>query len=148
MEVTGHGGPLVEPWGLLFGEPECSLWVAGPAAPVLATLAEVLGEESLRVSVAPDGRSFKAKPRAITLGNLANLVLAAKLVFPPVMTVVVAEEGPPGTRIDIDVRGSDTRVVRMAVPRALSRAVNLLEHRGMRVNVGPWQRRTRRPRPS
>jgi len=144
VNVAGVGEPRVEPWGYVFGEPDCSLWVTGPAAPVIAILAESLRHERLRVKIAADGRSIRAKSWTAMLLNLANLLEPIEYLCSPVMTATVAEEGPPGTRIDITVRGGSSRHFRFVVPRALSAAVRLLEYRGMPVNVGPWERRPRR----
>lgn len=142
-EVEGSQSDPVEAWGILLGEPECSLWAAAPAEVAVAALAEALGRERLRVNVAPDGRSIAIKSRATVGLNLVQLLNPTEFFRSPTVTVVTGSEGPAGTRIDVCVRGSNTRLLRGSVPRAMNRAMQALTQGGFPVTVLPWQRRSR-----
>ena len=134
----------VEAWGRLVGEPDCSLSVSGAAGPVLETIAAALGGAGALVRVALDGSTVTARTRSLTLRNL-TLLLATSLVLPSVVSAVAVVQGPGRTRVDVSVRGGDLRFHRRVVPAALDRAVRLLELRGMRVVVGPWEGSARGP---
>ena len=140
MSEPGTWSAPFEPWGLLIGEPTCSMTVNGPPQPVIAAIAEEARRKKFRVKVAPDGRSLTAKSSIGVALNLAQVLSPAQFFSSPTLTVVVAEEGPRGTRFTLTVRGDLSEWIRVSVPDVLNRAAWVLGHSGMTVVADPWER--------
>ena len=129
---------VVQTWGLLFGRPVCTILVAAPAAEVLPLVVAELRRGHLRVRERP-GRIQARSSLAMVL-NLVQLLNPAEFFSSAVFEITVLGEGPGWVALEAGVRSGSSRQLRGSIPAALNRAVGGLRSRGVRVDVGPWDR--------
>lgn len=136
----GSGQPPFAVWGMLVGEPVCTVQVNAPGVMVIAVIAEELRRDYRRVRVAPDGRSVRAKLLWTLILNVVGVFAGAPGPSSSVMTAQVMEEGPDGTKIQITVRHGEHGQMRSGVPGALNRAAWRLAQQGIVMTATPWER--------
>lgn len=137
--MTGTPIARIEPWPVLFGSPITTVHVTAPAQGVVALLAEEL-RGSLRVQLATDRRSLRAKTRRALALAAVQILNPVELFSSPVLTVAVLDEGPDGTSLEVAIRTTHADQMRTAVPDALNRSFARLAAAGVTVTVGPWDR--------
>ena len=118
----------------------CTIQVGAPADGVISLFAEELRRNQLRVDVAADGRSIRAKTRLALALNLIQILHPVELFFSPVLTITLLEEGRTGTAFEVGTRSERSHRMSPAVPDALNRSITTLCAQGVAVDVGPWER--------